>query len=116
MPITDYLRRNAAQYGDEVALVEVNPGMKEYRRVTWRDYNLVENTDQQFYRHEITWKVFDEKSNRFANFLLSRGIGRGDKVAILLMNCLEWLPFYFGVLKSGAIAVPFNFRYTSDEI
>ena len=116
MPITDYLRRNAAQYGDEVALVEVNPGMKEYRRVTWRDYNLVENTDQQFYRHEITWKVFDEKSNRFANFLLSRGIGRGDKVAILLMNCLEWLPIYFGVLKSGAIAVPFNFRYTSDEI
>lgn len=116
MPITDYLRRNATQYGDDVALVEVNPGMKERRRVTWRDYNLVENTEQQFYRHEITWRVFDEKANRFANFLLSRGIGRGDKVAILLMNCLEWLPIYFGVLKSGAIAVPFNFRYTSEEI
>lgn len=116
MPITDYLRRNAAQYGDEVALVEVNPELKEHRRVTWRDYDLVENTEQTYYRHEITWKVFDEKANRFANFLVSRGIGKGDKVAILLMNCLEWLPIYFGILKSGAIAVPFNFRYTSEEI
>ena len=32
------------------------------------------------------------------------------------MNCLEWLPIYFGVLKSGAIAVPFNFRYSAEEI
>ncbi|MBP5198324.1 MAG: acyl--CoA ligase, partial [Lachnospiraceae bacterium] len=31
-------------------------------------------------------------------------------------NCLEWLPIYFGILKSGAIAVPFNFRYDADEI
>jgi acyl-CoA synthetase (AMP-forming)/AMP-acid ligase II len=33
-----------------------------------------------------------------------------------MYNCLEWLPIYFGVLKTGAIAVPFNFRYSSDEI
>ena len=32
------------------------------------------------------------------------------------MNCLEWLPIYFGVLKAGAIAVPFNFRYSAEEI
>ena len=32
------------------------------------------------------------------------------------MNCLEWLPIYFGVLKTGAVAVPLNFRYTADEI
>ena len=115
MPITDYLRRNAAQYGDEVALVEVNPERAEHRRITWRDYDLIEGGKRAF-RHEITWRVFDEKANRFANLLISRGIGRGDKVAILLMNCLEWLPIYFGVLKSGAIAVPFNFRYSSDEI
>ena len=41
---------------------------------------------------------------------------KGDKVAILLMNCLEWLPIYFGILKSGATAVPLNFRYTAEEI
>jgi acyl-CoA synthetase (AMP-forming)/AMP-acid ligase II len=43
-------------------------------------------------------------------------IKKGDKVAILLMNCLEWLPIYFGILKTGALAVPLNFRYSSDEI
>ena len=32
------------------------------------------------------------------------------------MNCLEWLPIYFGILKSGAVAVPLNFRYTAEEI
>ena len=48
--------------------------------------------------------------------LISRGIKKGDKVAILLMNCLEWLPIYFGILKTGALAVPLNFRYASDEI
>ncbi len=32
------------------------------------------------------------------------------------MNCLEWLPIYFGVLKTGALAVPMNFRYTAEEI
>ena len=37
-------------------------------------------------------------------------------MAILLMNCLEWLPIYFGILKTGALAVPLNYRYTSDEI
>ena len=68
------------------------------------------------YRREISWSVFNEKANRFANVLLSRGIGKGDKVAVLLMNCLEWLPIYFGILKTGAMAVPLNFRYSSDEI
>ena len=32
------------------------------------------------------------------------------------MNCIEWLPIYFGILKTGAMAVPLNFRYASDEI
>ncbi len=41
---------------------------------------------------------------------------KGDRVAILLMNCLEWLPIYFGILKAGCIAVPMNYRYSSDEI
>lgn len=116
MPITDYLRHNAAVYGEEVALVEINPDIQEPARVTWRDYDLVQKTESQPFRREITWKVFDEKANRLANLLISRGIGKGHKVAILMMNCLEWMPIYFGVLKSGAVAVPFNFRYTSKEI
>lgn len=116
MPITDYLRNNAAAYGNEIALVEINPEVLERKHVTWRDYDLIESTDPEPYRREITWSVFDEKANRFANLLLSRGVKKGDKVAILLMNCLEWLPIYFGILKSGATAVPLNFRYTAEEI
>ena len=116
MPITDYLVRNAKQYGDEVALIELNPEQKDTRRVTWKEYSLIQPSPDVSYRREITWQVFDEKANRMANMLLSRGVKKGDKVAILMMNCLEWLPIYFGILKTGAIAVPFNFRYSSDEI
>ncbi|MBR4860609.1 MAG: acyl--CoA ligase [Firmicutes bacterium] len=116
MVITDFLERNANEFGNEVCLVEVNPERKESRRVTWREYELIESTSSEYYRNEITWAVFDEKANRFANLLLSRGIKKDDKVGILLMNCLEWLPIYFGILKAGAIVVPLNFRYTSDEI
>ena len=116
MPITDLLERNSKLYGDEVALVEINPEVQEEPRVTWKEYELIQPTAAAPYRREITWAVFDEKANRMANMLLSRGIRKGQKVAILLMNCLEWLPIYFGVLKTGAVAVPLNFRYTSDEI
>ncbi len=116
MTIVDLLEQNKNLYGDEVALVELNPELPETRRLTWRDYELVQPTANATYRREITWNVFNEKANRFANALTGRGIGRGDKVAILMMNCLEWLPVYFGILKTGAMAVPLNFRYSSDEI
>ena len=116
MPITELLKRNAELYGNDVALVEVNPEITEIRRVTWKDYELIEPDPTCNYRREITWKVFDEKANRFANLLIDRGVKKGDKVGILLMNCLEWLPIYFGILKTGALAVPLNYRYTSDEI
>ena len=116
MPITELLERNAMLYGNDIALVEVNPEITETRRVTWREYELIEPNPECCYRREITWKVFDEKANRFANMLIGRGVKKGDKVGILLMNCLEWLPIYFGILKTGALAVPLNFRYTADEI
>ena len=116
MPITDLLERNAKAYSTEVALIEINPEIEEDRRTTWKEYELIEASKKQSYRREITWSVFDEKANRFANYLIGRGIKKGDKVGILMMNCLEWLPIYFGVLKTGAIAVPFNFRYSADEI
>ena len=116
MPITDLLERNSKLYGDEVALVEINPEVQETQRVTWKEYALIQPTSTAPYRREITWSVFDEKANRVANMLLGRGIRKGQKVAILLMNCLEWLPIYFGILKAGAVAVPLNFRYTADEI
>ena len=116
MPITEVLEKNCALFGSDVCLVEINPNRQESRRVTWKEYNLIEPARAPYYRREITWDIFNEKANRFANLLLSRGVRKGDKVAILLMNCLEWLPIYFGILKTGALAVPLNFRYTPDEI
>ena len=116
MPITQLLERNADVYPNDVALVELNPEIQEKSRRTWREYALVEGDPLCHYRREITWRVFDEKANRVANMLLARGIKKGDKVGILLMNCLEWLPIYFGILKTGALAVPLNYRYTAEEI
>ena len=95
MPITDILARNAALYGEDVSLVELDP-----------DAGV---------RRELTWTDFDRFANRIANALLSSGIKRGDKVAILMMNCLEWLPVYFGVLKTGALAAQFPLHRGGDS-
>jgi len=90
MIITEILARNARLYGDEEALVEREPA-KNLRRA-------------------ITWKEFDDLANKVANALMAKGVKKGDKVIHLMMNCLEWLPAYFGILKTGAWAVPINFR------
>lgn len=116
MPITQYLEKNAELYATDCALVELNPEVKENRRITWKDYDLTQPEPDLPYRREINWRIFNEKANRCAHYLLDRGVKKGDKVGILMMNCLEWLPIYFGILKTGALAVPLNFRYASDEI
>lgn len=96
MIITEILARNARMYGDQVALIEREPEKK--------------------IRREITWREFDHLSNKIANSLIDRGIKKGDKVILLMVNCLEWLPIYFGILRTGAWAVPLNFRFTAKEI
>ena len=117
MTIVNLLERNAKEFANDIALVEINPEQPETRKLTWHEYELVEPTHRvRNYRREITWEVFNEKANRLANMLTQNGIGKGKKVAILLMNCIDWLPIYFGILKTGALAVPLNFRYSSDEI
>jgi len=96
MLITEMLDKNAGIYGHEVALIEREPAR-----------NI---------RREITWDEFNSQANRIANVLISKGIKKGDKVVQLMMNCLEWLPVYFGILRSGAWAVPLNFRFLADDI
>lgn len=117
MVITELLERNARLQGSAVSLVEINPSEERDRALTWQDFNLIESANPDApYRRELSWRDFDRRANRFANLLLSRGLKKGDRVAILLMNCLEWLPIYFGILKAGCVAVPMNYRYSSDEI
>ena len=79
MPITDLLRRNAREFGEDTALVEINPEHAQKRRVTWKEYELIEPANAPCYRREITWREFDEHANRFANLLLSRGLGKGKR-------------------------------------
>jgi acyl-CoA synthetase (AMP-forming)/AMP-acid ligase II len=116
MVITELLERNSRLYGSEISLVEVNPSESRDKAVTWREASLIENTSDAPFRREMSWRSFDQRANRIANLLLSRGIKRGTKVGILMMNCLEYLPTYFGILKAGCIVVPMNFRYSSEEI
>lgn len=116
MLITDILVRNSQLYGTDVSLVEINPELQEKHEISWRELELMEPNPTASFRREMTWQDFDERANRFANLLLRQGVQKGEKVAILLMNCLEWLPIYFGILKAGAVAVPLNFRYAADEI
>jgi len=118
MPITEFLARNAAHYGDEIALVEVNPELRdlETQRPDWKEMSLAERNFHSGYRKTLSWHAFDEQANQFAHLLLGSGLHRGEKVAILMMNCIEWLPIYFGALKAGAVVVPMNFRYSAEEI
>ena len=116
MAITEFLEFNAKNYPDDIALVEVNPEVSAKQFKSWKESGLMEPSAAGPYRLDITWKIFDEKANRVANAMIGRGVKKGEKVGILLMNCLEWLPIYFGILKSGAVAVPLNYRYSADEI
>ena len=116
MPITQFLEKNASDFGNDCALVELNPEVRDNIRITWKDFDLTQPEPNLPYRREITWSIFNEKANRAAHYLMARGVRKGDKVGILMMNGLEWLPIYFGILKTGALAVPLNFRYAPDEI
>ena len=116
MTIIDLLTQNAALYKNETALVEINPCFELESRITWKEYSLIQPEPGEPFRRSITWNEFNKKANRFANLLLTRGCKRGDKVAVLLMNSIEWLPIYFGVLKAGAVVVPLNYRYVAEEI
>jgi len=80
MLITDFLEKNAREFPDDIALVELNPEVRIPRLTTWKEYELIQPRNEVPFRTEITWGVFDEKANRVANFLLALVIVKGDKV------------------------------------
>ncbi|MFX0056319.1 MAG: AMP-binding protein, partial [Candidatus Hermodarchaeota archaeon] len=57
-----------------------------------------------------------DHADRIANFLSSRGIGKGDKVAIFMPNVPQYPPVFFGILKAGATAVTCNPQYKTNEL
>lgn len=88
--IGDILARNAFKYPDAEAFV------------------LGEN--------RLTYKTLDSRVNRLANALSARGIGKGDKIGILMKNRQELLELFFAVAKIGAVNVPINVRLSPSEI
>jgi len=69
-----------------------------------------------FEDRRITYEELNEKAERLANFLMKRGIGRDDKVAIWLPNILEWIVAWFAIPKIGAVVVPTDPWYKGGEI
>ena len=64
----------------------------------------------------MTYQQWNERSCRLANALLGLGLARGDRVAILAYNRVEWLEMYVAIAKAGLVAVPINFRLVGPEI
>lgn len=75
-----------------------------------------EKTAIHFLGKNISYKEFYESSLKFANYLRSIGIEKGDRVAIMLPNCPQSAIAYFGILYSGAIVVQTNPLYTEREL
>jgi long-chain acyl-CoA synthetase len=65
---------------------------------------------------KITYKELDEQSNQFANGLISLGITKGSRVALILPNVPQYVICFFGILKSGAMVVPCNPLYREKEL
>jgi acyl-CoA synthetase (AMP-forming)/AMP-acid ligase II len=93
--IVTMLERNAREYPDDIALIELRQSKN--------------------YRQTITWREFNDNANRIANYLLTKGIQRDDKVIHWMRNSIPWLICYFGIIKTGAWAVPLNFRFNAQN-
>lgn len=91
MNLSEILARNSRMYPNEIALVERIPSKK--------------------LRIEITWKEFNERVNRISNALIERGVKKGDFIIHWMLNSINWLEVYFGIIRTGAICVPLNFRF-----
>jgi fatty-acyl-CoA synthase len=63
-----------------------------------------------------TWAQLDRRVNALADALSRRGVARGDRVLILMLNRAEFVESFLAINKRGAIAVPVNFRMTATEI
>ena len=64
----------------------------------------------------LTFAQWHERATRLANGLLSLGLAKGDRVALLAYNCVEWMEMYAALARAGLVAVPINFRLTAPEI
>ena len=102
------LKATCKALSDKDISLEISKGAK--------NYILEKGTDLKYGARPLRRAIQNEIEDALSEKILEASVKKGDKVAILLMNCLEWLPIYFGILKTGALVVPMNYRYSSDEI
>ncbi|BAL27173.1 class I adenylate-forming enzyme family protein [Azoarcus sp. KH32C] len=67
-------------------------------------------------RRSLTYAQWDERASRLAAGMLGLGLQKGDRVAVLAYNCIEWMEIYVALARAGLVAVPLNFRLTAPEI
>jgi fatty-acyl-CoA synthase len=67
-------------------------------------------------RRALSFRQWDERASRLANGLLGLGLSKGDRVALLAYNCVEWMELYVALARAGLVAVPVNFRLVGPEI
>ena len=73
---------------------------------------LIELTPSKKMRRSLTWKEFNEQTNKVANYLKNKlGVQKGDYVLHLQMNSMEWIVTFHAILRVGAVVVPLNFRF-----
>jgi long-chain acyl-CoA synthetase len=65
---------------------------------------------------EVTYAQLNEKANRIATGLIRMGVAPGEHVGLCAVNSADWIAFYFGVLKAGAVAVTLSGALTGNEL
>jgi acyl-CoA synthetase (AMP-forming)/AMP-acid ligase II len=110
---------------DESGIVRRGDGVLAYVE---KDQSLVAMLDRVRHEHagrealvepggeRLTYAQLWDRACTVAGGLHDLGIGRGDRVAISLMNGVGWVSAFFGTLLAGAVAVPINFRLAPDEV
>ena len=64
----------------------------------------------------VTYNELAQMAAGFASFLSSRGIGKGDRVAVFLPNSIEFIAAIFGIALSGSVSVPINSTFKEEEV
>ncbi|UCH81696.1 MAG: long-chain fatty acid--CoA ligase [Nitrospiraceae bacterium] len=70
----------------------------------------------KFRERNVTYAEMDNRAGLCAGGIYALGVGPGDRVAILMKNCPEYIIAYFSIIRAGAIAVPINTFLTPDEV
>ncbi len=89
--------------------------LEENARACPDDVALIQLTPSQNFRRQISWKQFNQQANSIANYLLQKGVKKDDKVIHWMRNSIDWLITYFGIIKTGAWAVPLNYRFNTKD-